>query len=50
MKGSNNKGISQRRRRYFVNKDSIDSGNKKVVWKKGNISIVRREIRIRKAR
>ena len=50
MKSSNNKGISQRRRCYFVNKGSINSGNKKVIWEKGNISIVRREIRIWKVR
>ena len=50
MKDSNDKGISQRRRHYFVNKGSIDNRNKKVIWEKGNIGIVRREIRIWKVR
>ena len=50
LKGSNNKGISQRRGRYFVNKGGIDSRNEKVIWEEGNIGIVRGEIRIRKAR
>ena len=46
LKSSNNKGVSHRRRLYFVNKGSVNGRNKEVIGKKSNISIIRREIRV----
>ena len=48
LKGSDNKGVCYRRRHYLLNESSINGRNKKIVWKKSYICVVRRKIKIGK--
>ena len=50
MKGRNDQRVGCRRGINFLNKSSINSMNKKIVWEKGNISIIRRKVRVGKMR
>ena len=50
LKGGNNKGVCYRRRCDFLNESGINGRNKKIVWKKSYVCIVRRKIRIGKMR
>ena len=48
LKGGNNKRVCYRRRSYFLDKSSINGRNKKIIWKKSYVHVVKRKIRIGK--
>ena len=50
MKSRNNQRVSRTRGSNFLDKDSINGINKEIIWKKGNIGIIIRKVRVSKVR
>ena len=44
LKGRNNQWVQNRGRINFVNEGGVNDTNKKIIWEKSNISIIRRKV------